>query len=227
MDEIYPFIAKNLSNFKNLEIKEVIKEDFLDKVIDVEYKINEFLNDLELIDEILSSKFVDIEEIVSEHYGKLFKIPYNYSFKVELDKDNNDFLINVYYPRFNKEELNNFKYKLEIAKIIAFLYLYTDIFIGTETIRNEDYLEFEKISNNELREKYEEMKANESLIDFALILLLPRFLIKSLTINMEEASLVEKADIIKKELNIESSLILRRLYLNKTFKYANKTTKKS
>lgn len=218
-EEFQMFIDKKLDEYKNLIIKDIIKFDFTNKIVNVNNIIREFFNDLELNDEILNKKLVDMEQMVTELYGKVIKIPYNHSLKLELSKEEDRFLINVYYPRFNKEDFETFNYQLDIAKIVGYLYFNTDIFIGAESIRNNDIISFEECSSDKIRSLYDDNKSDESLTDFALMFLLPTSLITILKSPLTEFTIDEQAEIISKELNIDYDYILRRLYLNKTLEY--------
>ena len=222
LEEFQMFIDKKLIDYKNLIIKDIVKFDFTNKIVNVNNIIREFFNDLELNDEILNKKLVDMEQMAIELYGKIIKIPYNHSLKLELSKEEDRFLINVYYPRFNKEDFETFNYQVDIAKILGFLYFNTDIFIGAESIRNKDIISFEESSDESIRVFYEDNKSNEGLTDFALMFLLPTFLITILKTPLSEESIDKQAEIISKELNIDYDYILRRLYLNNTLEYALK-----
>lgn len=220
LPEFQSFIDKKLVDYKNLIIKDIIKSDFLDKIIASNNIIQEFFSDLELNDEILEKKLVDMEKMVIELYGKIIKIPYNYEFKLEVSKEKDKFIINVYYPRFNTIDFETFNYQLDIAKIIAFLYLNTNIFIGSENIRSEDILVFENCLEEELRTSYENHKSNENFTDFALMFLLPTYLINILKIKYNDLIIDEQAEKISNELKIDYDYVLRRLYLNNTLEYA-------
>lgn len=224
-EEFHMFIDKKLNDYENLIIKDIIKCDFINKIVNVNNIIQEFFYDLDLNDEILNKKLVDMERMVIELYGKVIKIPYNYSLKLELSKEDDKFLINVYYPRFNKEDFETFDYQLDIAKIVGFLYFNTDIFIGSESIRNDDIISFEECSSDKIRTLYDENKSDEALTDFGLMFLLPTSLITILKNPLSESDIDEQAKIISEQLNIQYDYILRRLYLNKTLEYVLKDKK--
>lgn len=219
-NEFQSFIDKKLIDYQKLNIDCIIKNNLANRIVDSNKLINTFFEELELIDNMLEEKKVNVEKLVIELYGKLVKIPYNHSIKAELSKENDKFQVTLYYPRFNKEEISSFKSKLEIAKIIGFLYLYTDIFIGSECLKNnEECISFVNVDKYELKNLYEEKENDDSIIDFALILLLPTPLINTLSCMIDTDSLDEKADIINNELNIEKEYILRRLYLDNTLNF--------